>query len=48
MPTGGLPTHEGILVVGIDPGEEYVTPAGWPGPGNLRQRILRGVLRMLY
>ena len=34
--TRGLPTHQGIWVVGTDPGEEYVTPAGWSGPVELR------------
>ena len=34
--TGGLPKHEGVLVVGTDPGEEYVTPAGWSGQVQLR------------
>lgn len=34
--TGGLPRHEGILVIGTDPCEEYVTPAGWSSQVQLR------------
>ena len=34
--TDGLPVHKGVVVIGSGLGDEYVTPAGWSTPVQLR------------